>query len=156
MRITYSEQMQRIANKYFAAGGRKEATAREIAAWAIDQSLWKPQQKYVIDRCAQDIADAMRVEHFTDPQGRSIRAKHAARIRRQGKQLHLWSDIRTADDVYMRVAFQQRRQHIVGECGQLKSDVDSYNQNREPEKPFQLNLDFTNDVIELELANKAA
>jgi hypothetical protein len=51
----------------------------------------------------------------------------------------------------MEIAFQQRRNQIVGDCVQLKRDVDSYNENRLPPQPIQLVLDFTDDVAEREI-----
>ncbi len=50
----------------------------------------------------------------------------------------------------MEVAFQQRRQQIVGDCRQLKTDVDSYNENANSEQPIQMVFDFTDDLAELD------
>jgi hypothetical protein len=50
----------------------------------------------------------------------------------------------------METAFRQRRGQIVGECRQLKRDVDSYNQNARIENPIPLVLDFTHDIAEEE------
>ncbi|HUT73485.1 MAG TPA: hypothetical protein VM221_01470 [Armatimonadota bacterium] len=94
----------------------------------------------------------MREQYVTDPQGRSVRAKHVARVNRNGEQLPLWADIRSASREHMEIAFQQRRQQIVGDCRQLKTDVDSFNENRNPGAPIQMVLDFTYDVEELEAA----
>ena len=47
-------------------------------------------------------------------------------------------------------SFAQRRQQIVGDCLQLKTDVDVYNDKREPDEPIQVPLDFTLDVAELQ------
>ena len=93
----------------------------------------------------------MREEYITDPQGRTVRAKHVARVERDGEQIPLWADIRTADRQHMEIAFQQRRQQIVGDCRQLKTDVDSYNENRNPGAAIQMVFDFTLDVAELEV-----
>ena len=49
----------------------------------------------------------------------------------------------------MRIAFQQRRQQIVGDCHQLMMDMDSFNQNQNPSHPIQLSFDFTRDLEEL-------
>ncbi len=49
---------------------------------------------------------------------------------------------------HMEKAFQQRREQIVGECVQLKTDVDVYNDINTHEEPIQLILDFTEDVEE--------
>lgn len=94
----------------------------------------------------------MREEYFTDPQGREVRAKHAVKIERDGEQTALWDDMRTAAREYLEIAFQQRRQHIFGECRQLKIDVESYNQNINTGPPIQMVFDFTRDLEEMEVA----
>jgi hypothetical protein len=50
----------------------------------------------------------------------------------------------------MELAFAQRRQQILGDCHQLKMDVDSYNDGHADETPIQMVFDFTNDLAELE------
>jgi len=106
-----------------------------------------------MDQCAEQLSRAMREEYIQDPQGRMVRAKHAARVERDGEQLVLWDDIRTADRRHMEIAFKQRRHQIVGDCHQLKIDVDSYNDNGNTEAPIQLIFDFTDDLAELEALN---
>ncbi len=64
----------------------------------------------------------------------------------------LWDDMRTASRQHMRMSFQQRRQQIVGDCRQLKVDVDSYNDMKPDEEPIQMVFDFTMDLAELEAA----
>jgi hypothetical protein len=146
----YYEHLQAMVDKYTKAGGRWPATTHEIAAWAIQNHLWAPQPSALIDQCAEQLSRAMREQYITDPQGRVIRAKHAARIERDGVQTVLWADIRTAPRIHMAIAFQQRRQQIVGDCRQLKVDVDSYNENQSPSDPIQMVFDFRADLIELE------
>jgi hypothetical protein len=58
--------------------------------------------------------------------------------------------MRTAPREHMEVAFQQRRQQIVGDCRQLKWDVDSYNQNHNAGEELQMVFDFTLDLEEIE------
>lgn len=147
---TYAEQMQGLVAEYRESGEPWPATSHEIAAWAIRTRRWGPEPGSVIDMCADHVARAMREEYITDPQGRRVRSKHAARVNRAGKQITLWADIRTADQQHMGIAFQQRRQQIVGDCSQLKKDVDSFNDNRQPESPIQMVFDFTQDLAELE------
>ena len=154
--MTYTEQLQGITNRYVTAGEPWPATAKQIAAWAIRKNLWAPQPASLIARCANELAEAMRDEYMTDPQGRSVRVKHAAILKPDvGPRQMVWADIRTATREHMAVAFQLRRQHVLGECRQLKSDVDSYNENRRPTQPIQLVLDFTQDVAELEAIGRA-
>jgi hypothetical protein len=147
---THYELLRQYVQQYRDSGRPWPATSREIAVWAIGSGLWKPSQSAIITICAEAFAAAMREEYFTDPQGRTVRAKHAAKVVRAGKQLTLWGDMRTENPKFMATAFQNRRSQIVSDCRQLKLDVDSYNENRKPPKPFQLILDFTDDVAEAE------
>ena len=147
----YAEQLQQIVSGYKRSGMEWPATTRQMAAWAIDNGLWEPQPSAFVNQCAELLGRAMREEYIVDPQGRTVRAKHVARTEREGKQLMLWADIRTAPREHMEIAFQQRRQQIVGDCRQLKADVESYSENRNPLRPIQMSFDFTVDLEELEL-----
>src|SRR5712691_6744985 len=119
-----------------------------MAEWAIQSKLWVPHPARLVNMCADQLARAMSEQYITDPQGRRVRAKHVVRIKHGDKQLYLWDDMRTADHAHMEVAFQQRRRQIVGDCVQLKKDVDSYNENRKPDRPIQIVFDFTDDLAE--------
>jgi len=153
---TYNEQLQAIANQYRASGELWPATSLQIAAWAIRTKLWYPHHSAILRQCAEDIARAMREEYIKDPQGRSVRLKHAARVLVEGKQTVFWDDIRTAPRTHMEIAFQQRRQQIVGDCRQLKADVDSYNENAKVHPPIQMVFNFTEDLAELEALEPTA
>lgn len=148
--MSYVEQMQHIANEYFEAG-HSVTTTHEIAIWAIETGRWGPQRATLINQCADELSKAMREEYFTDPQGRRVRAKHVARRPQYGKQTSLWSDMRIATRDHMETAFQQRRQQIVGDCHQLKNDVDSYNDNINASDPIQMIFDFRDDLAEIEV-----
>lgn len=154
---TKNEQLQAIAEAYRRAGNKWPATMREIAAWAISNNLWVQQPSAIIALCAEELSRALRDEYVTDPQGRRIRTKHAATyITDEGEQLVLWDDIRTAPPTHMKRAFQQRRHQILGDCKQLKSDVDSFNQNRQPPEPIQVVFDFTLDLEEAMYLKRSA
>jgi hypothetical protein len=150
--MTYKEQMQRIVREYIDAGQLWPASAHDIAIWAIANHRWEPQHAAMIRKCAEELSDAMREEYFTDPQGRRVRAKHVAKY----DQTSLWADIRNASRDHMELALQQRRQQILGDCKQLKVDVDSYNDNQNTGEPIQMVFDFTYDLEELELARMTA
>jgi hypothetical protein len=94
--MTYTEQLQRITNLYIESGAPWPATAKQVAGWAIRQDLWRPQPSDLISQCASQLSRAMREEYLEDPQGRAVRAKHAARYSEGGKQRTLWADLRTA------------------------------------------------------------
>lgn len=150
-----TERLQGLIDQYIGSGQPWPATARQLAAWALDRKLWAPSGDSLLGQCADQFARAMREEYFTDSRGRLVRAKHVARRETPGEKqlsLSLWADIRTADRDHMEIAFRQRRHQIVGDCRQLKSDVDFFNEFRIPPGAMliQLVIDFTDDVAEIE------
>jgi hypothetical protein len=149
--MNYNEQMQAIWRKYEKAGMPTPASARDVAAWAIEKGLWKPEPYDIVTKCAEDLAVALRAEYRTDKYGRRYRSKHAVRLIVSGKQFTLWADIDSAPRHHMEIAFGQRRRQIIADCHQLKTDVDCYNGAHPQDKPIQLVLDFTVDVQEIEV-----
>ena len=150
---SYSEQMQKIVSDYRDDGGTWPAPARDIARWAIHNKKWDRGESTLVDMCAHDISRAMREEYHTDPQGRRVRTKHAAKYPAPGTedgQLTLWHDIRNAPREFMERAFRGRRNQIVGDCVQLNTDVKSYNDNGSQVDPIPMLFDFTDDVAESE------
>jgi hypothetical protein len=146
-----SRQVQKIVAAYRVSGQSWPATKEQIALWAVRERKWLPQTSTLIRQCADEIADAMRLESFVDPQGRNVRAKYSATMERNGTRLTLWDDGRTASREFMAIHFAQRRQAIAGDCRKMKSDMDSYNDNRNPGPPIQTSFDFTRDMQEGEI-----
>ena len=149
---TYNRSMQKIVEDYRLAGEPWPASTKTMAAWAIRTGRWALPQSAAVSKCAEDLATAMRDEHITDQKGRRVRLLHPVKTRRGGDQMVLWDDIRTAPRNHMQMSFQQRRQGIVGDCRQLKTDIDSYNDAHPTEQPLQAVFDFTMDLAELEAA----
>jgi hypothetical protein len=145
------EQNQRIVKKYRESGQSWPATAIDIARWAISKRLWEVHPSRIVRQCADQIAEAMRQEYITDPQGRRIRVKHVAPYDEKGQTSLKWDDIREAKHEHMEMAFAYKRQLIVSDCRQLKLEIDSYNQNYNSGRPIQGIFDFTNDLIEAEI-----
>ena len=147
---TYLESIQKLADEYLSETGQDAATTREFALWAVQNGKWEAPPDIILRTCRGDFARALREQYITNEQGQPVRAKHVARIRKGDEQIHLWADIRRAPRKHMQVAFQQRREQVVGDCSQLKRDVDYYNSMNAKEQPIQLLLDFTEDVAESE------
>lgn len=149
---TYNEQLQNFWKMYSQEAGKDAAVnAHDVAAWAYHKKLWQPRATDVIGQLADDLARAWREEYRTDERGRRYRAKHAVRTSQGGKQMTLWADMNTAARSHMEKAFSQRRHQIVGDCVQLKTDVDVYNDQHKVDEPLQVVLDFTKDVEEAQI-----
>jgi len=149
------EQNQKIVDQYRESGQPWPATSTDIARWAIGKQFWQIHPGAVVRQCADQIANAMREEFYTDPQGRRVRLLHPAPYSKNGRQYLLWDDMRTASHKHMRAAFQNRRQQVVRDCYHLKLDADSYNQNYNKWKPIQMIFDFTLDLAELEIMHES-
>lgn len=124
----------------------------DVAGWAYRNGLHKPNVSTIISLIAADISQVLREEYRRDAKGRLYRANHAATTKVGGKNLSLWADIDdpTAPHAHFLKSFGQRRQQIVGDCYQLKTDADVYNDHRKPDIPIQIILDFTLDVKEMQ------
>ena len=147
---TKGRQLRRIVADYRESGQAWPATTDSIASWAIQTGRWSEHRRAARRQCAREIGRALREEYYTDSKGRRVRAKHAATKKRGDEQIALWDDIRTAPREHLEVSFQQRRERIVGDCRQLRTDADSYNDAHPEQDAIQLVFDFRQDLAELE------
>lgn len=150
-----SDPMLRIVQLYVESGGHEPIDLDGLARFAINNGHWESHGSKILQLCKRAFSRAFREQYHTDDQGREVRTYHAAKSRvGAGEQQVLWADMRTAPLEHMEVAFQQRRGQVVGDCRQLKRDVDSFNENNRFGATYQLTLDFSEDVAELEQPTK--
>ena len=150
----YANQVKAYLERYqLEVGGDGLLNPHLVAEWAYRNGLHKPSVRTIVDAIAADIAQVIREEYRTDESGQRYRAKHAVRSKQGGKSMSLWADMddeRAPREHFVR-SFSQRRQQIVGDCFQLKTDADVYNARDPLKTPIQVPLDFTYDVEELQL-----
>lgn len=144
----YYDDLQKIFHQYELKHDRMPSALREVIAWAATEGLLKAPDIDPFDKLAEDMAKALREEYQIDAYGRKYRLNHAVRITKSGAQFTFWANMHTAPRPHMEKAFAQRRKQIVGDCLQLKTDVDVYNDANPTETPIQMILDFTYDVEE--------
>jgi len=123
----------------------------------VEEGLLELPETDPYDVLAGWMAQALRNEYRTDEKGRRYRVNHSVRVTKVGVQYSFWGSMLHSSHDFMEKTFAQRRELIIGECAQLKVDVDVYNDMIDGQKPtIQLILDFTEDVAEREQMNKAA
>jgi hypothetical protein len=95
-------------------------------------------------------ADVFRfaLDYATDRLGRRYRVNHAVRVTKGGVQLTMWAIIGNAPRSHMQKAFIQRREQIVGDCVQLSTDVEVYNDINKEQPPIPMLFDFRDDIAE--------
>lgn len=151
MAMTKHEQLLRIRDEYRKANGDVPATSREMADWAVKQGKYKLPEYAAAAKCAEELSEAMRTDFTMDAHGNRVRVMHAA-TRPQGT---LWDHIATASREHMELSTAQRRNGIVGEVKQLKTDIDYFNQLHRDEEPLQCSFNFTNDLADAGLLGDA-
>jgi hypothetical protein len=153
----YGSQVKSYIERYQKEmGGDGLLDTHAVAEWAYQRGLHKPSVRTVVDAIASDIAQYFREEYRTSEDGQRYRAKHAVRFKQGDRTMSLWADMddgKAPQDHFVR-SFAQRRQQIVGDCYQLKTDVDVYNMKDPSQKPIQVPLDFALDVEEMQLPLK--
>lgn len=145
---TYNEQLQRIWHAFEEENGFMPSSARDAVKWGVGRGMIAVSPPDPFDKLAEDMARALREEYGTDHLGRRYRKNHAVRVTKGGVQLTFWAMMGAAPREHMQKAFVQRREQIVGDCVQLATDVDVYNDTNPSQPPIQMPLDFRDDVIE--------
>lgn len=152
---SYNSAMLGLVELYLDAGGKTPYCPRDVAEWAIANGHWNRHKATAVSLCARDLSRALREDYYTDAKGRLVRARHSVREIEETpdgkKQKTLWHDHRTMGHEFAERSFKQRRMQIVGDCKQLKKDVDSFNDRQPSQSTIPLVLNFTYDVAEDEL-----
>jgi len=154
--MTKNEKFQQAWHQYATDHDHLPTSTRQAYEWAVERGILDLPRVDPLDVGADQMAQALRAEIQTDEHGRRYRVNHAVRATRSGVQYTFWGELGYAPHEHMEKAFAQRREQIVGDCLQLKTDVDVYNDmNRGKQVEIQLVLDFTEDVTERQLMDES-
>jgi hypothetical protein len=144
----YNSDLQRAWHEYESAHGAVPATTREAVQWAVKNGLIELRETDPFAKLAEDMAKALREEYAVDAKGRRYRVNHAVRVTKAGVQYTFWAMLKDAPRSHMQKAFIQRREQIVGDCVQLSTDVEVYNEMNSEQPPIPMLFDFRDDVAE--------
>ncbi len=149
---TRDRKMLFLIEQYKHAHEVNVVDTQAVAQWAISQGLWKrpPVDPELLLR--RQLANALRTEYYTDPQGREVRKNHPVVITEGLQRKWYWASIKEAQPRHMRLSLQQRRLGILADCKQHRIDFDSYNDNNKYGATLPLfDYDFNKDLEELSL-----
>lgn len=152
MAMTKREQLLRIRDEYRAAHDHAPATAREMADWAITEGKYRLHHAAANRKCAEELAEAMRLDLFTSG-GRRVRAMHSFI---KDKQIGLWDHIRTISRENMAVSVALRRNGVAGELKQIKRDLDFFNELHPDMPDLQTSFNFEGDLADEGLLNPSS
>jgi len=146
--MTRNEQLQHIWHEYEKEHGYLPARPRDAVVWGAQRRMIDVPVPDPYDSLAEDMSRALREEYATDSMGRRYRKNHAVRVTKGGVQHTFWAILGHAPRDHMQKAFIQRRKQIVGDCVQLATDVEVYNEQNADQPPIPMLLDFRDDVEE--------
>lgn len=152
MRKNRKEHNQKIARQFEQTHQRKPFDLHEVYHWAKGNNLWFPDKDLEEKTFVNEMADSLREVYVTADDGVTrVRVYHArTRKNKDGRQETLWANMFDAPLEHLEEAFQQRRRQSLGDCRQLKADVDYCNQKRFQESPIQVSFNFDLDLAEEE------
>ncbi len=137
-RKSFSQRMQELAHEYMKLHDVDSIELEQVSEWACSTGRYQRRPVSMVQQCRRELADALRVQHYTDPQGREIRRMHPVRIATIGEQMVIWADIMTAKPQHMRLSLAQNRQGILADCLAHSAIVDSYNENNRHDATLDL------------------
>ena len=145
---TYKEQLQRVWHVYEHEHSAVPATVREAVQWGVQRGMIEVPEVDPLAKLSEDMATALREEYAVDLKGRRYRVNHAVRVTKSGVQYTFWAIMKDAPREHMQKAFIQRREQIVGDCVQLATDVEAYNDMKKDQSEIPMLFDFRDDVEE--------
>lgn len=143
--MTRKERNINNIRQFEIAHGRRPFDLHEVYAWAIKNGLWSPPVDLAERRFVEEVSADLREEYITDENGDHVRYYHAVTRGRQGS---LWANLRTGTKDHLFEGFVQRRKGSLGDCRQLKLDIDYCNRHRFSDSPIQMSFNFDADLAE--------
>ena len=144
--------MQDLAQEYMQEYELDTIELEEVARWAVATGRYQRKPVTMVQQCRRELADALRVQSYIDPQGREIRKMHPVRIREKEHQMVIWADIETAKPEHMKISFSQSRQGISADCVAHNNIVESFNDNNKHKAYIELfDYNFNPDIAEKKL-----
>lgn len=155
---TKGEHFRALVAEYLDTGGKQPVDPVLVAEWAIQKGKLDPPRVDPKRVLAKEISRALRQELHKDAKNRLVRTNHAIRrtqVSDDGAKVqhYLWSSMEKASQEHMEEAFGDRRHQILGDCKQLKTDTDSFN-DFHAKRPVPFSANFTEDLEELELSTE--
>jgi len=146
MSNTYNKNViERLVKPFRDVHGDGEFSHQEIAAWAIQNGLWKPPMKSQVAILSGELSAAMQAER-KEYKGLKVRQYHCVRRTLDtGMVQTVWAHIDVATPGFMEQSFARRRQNIAAKVYQLHSDISYWNEEKNPRAPIQMLFDFTDD-----------
>jgi hypothetical protein len=145
--MTRKERNLAIVKQFESEHSRLPFDLHEVYSWASTSGLWYPPLDLAERRFVDEVSSVLREEYITADDGTRVRYYHAVTRGRQGA---LWANLDTGSKEHLFEGFSQRRTQSLGDCRQLKNDIDYCNRKRFSDAPMQISFNFDADLEEEE------
>ena len=150
----YDDYLIDLVKEYRRLNDGRPYTIDEISDWALTTGQWRPHRTSLRRELKRHLARASRKYRIEDPQGRRVRAMHAAKapkaVDEHGNFVFevIWDYIHTMTREHAEMSFQQRWDKLADGARSLKADIDSFNDNNSNagQDGIQRKFDFTREV----------
>lgn len=147
--MSRKEENLKLVKEFERQHQREAFDLHEIYRWARQEGRWEPPADLAERRFVEEIAKDLREVYIDDGEGGRVRYYHAV-IKGRGRQMTLWANVFDSSREHLEQGFGQRRQQSLGDCRQLKSDIDFVNKRRFQEAPISMSFNFDEDLAEEE------
>ena len=124
-----------------------------VSEWACKRGIYNKPPLTMQERLTKELSRWLGAAHFTDPQGRNVKANHAVTVEvmtpRGRRKISRWLPLFEAPPEHIKTSFQQRRRSLFGDARQLHLDWESYNENNHYGTALPpMNFDLNEDILE--------
>lgn len=147
--MNYEQQLiKTLVEPFQKANHEGEFSKQDVAAWAIQQGLWKPSMKSQIELLCEELSRAMQAER-REYKGRKIRQYHCIRrVLDNGYVQTVWAHIDVATPEFMEQSVARRRKSLTSKAYQLHSDIVYWNEQKNPGALLEVLFDFRDDIAD--------
>lgn len=143
--MTRKERNIKIVRQFEQEHQRLPFNLHEVYAWAVNQNMWYAPIDLAEKKFIQEIADSLRQEYITTEDGEKVHYYYAVT---KGSQGTLWANLHSAPREHIVTNLKQKRRQSLGDCRQMKKDMDYANKIRFSANPIQMSFNFDADLAE--------
>jgi hypothetical protein len=147
--MSRKEQNLNLVKQFEKEHQRKPFELHEIYRWAKKKGLWEAPADLAEKKFVEEVARDLREVYIDDGEGGRVRYYHAV-IKGNGAQGTLWANVWDSPKPNLEKGFSQRRQQSLGDCRQLKADINFVNKKRFQDAPITMSFNFDEDLAEEE------
>lgn len=145
--MTRKERNLEIVRRFEKEHQRKPFDLHEVYRFARKHNLWPEPHDLAERKFIDEVAKDLREVYIDNGEGDRVRYYHAV-VKGNGAQGTLWGNVWDLPQEHLETGFSQRRGQSLGDCRQLKLDIEFVNKVRFSARPIVMSFNFDEDLAE--------